>query len=55
MVEYSLCCDRCSRVILASKKSAADARVQARLMCGAGRLAGRDLCCDCIEEIEDDQ
>lgn len=47
MVEFSLCCDECGRVIVASKQSPADARLQGRLFCGAARRGGRDLCTDC--------
>lgn len=48
MIEYSLCCDECGAIIVASKTSAAEARTLGRLMCTAGRHKRRDLCCRCI-------
>lgn len=48
MIEFTLACDQCGTIIVASKKSAADARLRARLYQSAGRRGHRDLCCDCL-------
>jgi hypothetical protein len=48
MIEFTLSCDDCGRVIVSSKASPATARTIGRLTCGAARIGRRDLCSDCI-------
>jgi hypothetical protein len=50
-VEYTIVCDGCSRLIDASKASAAEARKSVRDMGGRVNLpGGKDLCAWCVAD-----